>query len=81
MKTAAFIPFWSEGKDSFKANPPNADISILEGDKLIQVVAVLEDPVLAGESLAYTVKVLQGELPTTGEHVSVFIDTIFRPRF
>jgi hypothetical protein len=80
MRTASFIPFWSEGKDSFKANPPNADISILEGDKLIQVVAVLEDPVLAGESLAYTVKVLQGELPAKGEHVSVFIDTIFRPR-
>ena len=31
MKTTAFIPFWSEGKDSFKSNPPNADVSIVEG--------------------------------------------------
>lgn len=31
MKTTAFIPFWSEGKDSFKSNPPNGDVSLLEG--------------------------------------------------
>ena len=46
MTTAAFIPFWSNGKDNFAANPPNADISILEGDRLRQVVAVLQDPAL-----------------------------------
>jgi hypothetical protein len=32
MKTAAFIPFWSKGKDSFLSDPPNADISLLEGN-------------------------------------------------
>src|SRR5262249_40822629 len=46
MTTARFIPFWSEGADSFKSNPPNADISILEGKELRQVVAVLQDPEL-----------------------------------
>ena len=44
MKTAAFVPFWSEGKNSFLSDPPNADISILEGGALRQVVAVLEPP-------------------------------------
>jgi hypothetical protein len=29
-----FIPFWSKGKDNFASNPPNADISILEGSEL-----------------------------------------------
>ena len=33
MRTAAFVPFWSKGKDSFLSDPPNADISILEGDR------------------------------------------------
>src|SRR5262244_4066259 len=61
MKTAAFVPFWSKGKDSFLSDPPNADISILEGDQLRQIVAVLQDPVLQGDNLNYTVKVLQGE--------------------
>ena len=41
MKTSAFVPFWSTGKDSFLSDPPNADISILEAGKLHQVVAVL----------------------------------------
>jgi hypothetical protein len=34
MRTAAFPPFWSKGKDSFLSDPPNADISIVEDDKL-----------------------------------------------
>jgi hypothetical protein len=58
MKTTAFVPFWSTGKDSFLSDPPNADISILEGDKLRQVVAVLQSPSLKGDTLTYTVKVL-----------------------
>jgi hypothetical protein len=79
MKTAAFVPFWSEGKDSFLSDPPNADISILEDNKLRQVVAVLHDPVLQGESLSYTVKLLQGDMPAKGADVSVFIDIIGMP--
>ena len=63
MKTTAFVPFWSEGKDSFKSNPPNADISIVEGNDLQQIVVELLDPVLSGDSLTYTVKVLQGMMP------------------
>jgi len=79
MKTAAFIPFWNEGKDSFKSDPPNADISLLEGGELTQIVVVLQDPVLNGDDLTYTVKVLQGEMPAKGSEVSVFIDVIGRP--
>ena len=79
MKTTAFVPFWSKGKDSFLSDPPNADISILEGDKLRQVVAVLQAPALKGDTLTYTVKVLQGEMPAKGADVSVFIDIIGMP--
>jgi hypothetical protein len=79
MRTTAFVPFWSTGKDSFLSDPPNADISILEGDKLRQVVAVLQAPVLKGDTLTYTLKVLQGEMPAKGADVSVFIDIIGMP--
>jgi hypothetical protein len=79
MKTVAFVPFWSKGKDSFLSDPPNADISILEGDKLQQVVVVLESPEMKGDSLTYTVKVLQGDMPAKGADVSVFIDVIGMP--
>ena len=79
MKTTAFIPFWSEGKDSFKSNPPNADISIVEEKDLKQIIVELQDPVLKGDNLTYTVKILQGTMPAEGADVSVFIDIIGRP--
>lgn len=80
MRTAAFVPFWSRGRDSFLSDPPNADLSILEGGELRQVVAVLRDPVLDGGNLIYTVQVLDGTMPNAGDEVSVFIDMIGMPR-
>jgi hypothetical protein len=79
MKTTAFVPFWSTGKDSFLSDPPNADVSILEGDKLRQMVVVLQAPALKSDALTYTVKVLQGDVPAKGADVSVFIDIIGMP--
>lgn len=79
MKTTTFVPFWSSGKDSFLSDPPNADISIVQGDKLLQVVVVLQSPVLKGDTLTYTVKVLQGDMPAKGSDVSVFIDIVGMP--
>jgi hypothetical protein len=79
MKTSAFIPFWSDGKDSFKSDPPNADVSILEGSTLKQVVVELQEPQLSADNLTYTVKVLGGPMPESGSDVSVFIDIIGRP--
>jgi hypothetical protein len=79
MRTTAFVPFWSQGKDSFLKDPPNADISIVEGDAMRQVVVVLRDPVLEGDTLRYKIEKLQGEIPTRGADVSVFIDVIGMP--
>jgi hypothetical protein len=79
MATAKFIPFWSEGSDSFLADPPNADLSILEDGALRQAVVVLRDPVLEGEDLHYTVQVIGGEMPVLGSDVSIFIDVIGMP--
>jgi hypothetical protein len=79
MRTAKFVPFWSQGKDSFLSDPPNADVSIIEGDKLKQVIVTLMDPKLEGDNLSYTVKILEGDMPAKGADVSVFIDIIGMP--
>lgn len=79
MKTAAFVPFWSKGKDSFLSDPPNADLSIIEGNELKQVVVVLQEPALNGTDLSYSVKIVSGEMPEKGSDVSVFIDIIGMP--
>ena len=80
MKTTAFVPFWSQGKDSFAKDPPNADVSIVEGDAMRQIVVVLQDPILEGDVLRYKIKTVQGEMPEKGSDVSVFIDIIGMPR-
>ena len=51
----------------------------MEGNGLRQIVAVLQDPMLQGDNLTYTVKVLQGDMPAEGTDVSVFIDIIGMP--
>jgi len=51
----------------------------VEGNGLRQIVAVLQDPMLQGDNLTYTVKVLQGDMPAEGTDVSVFIDIIDMP--
>ena len=79
MKTTAFVPFWSQGKDSFAKDPPNADVSIIDGDTMRQVIVELQDPVLKGDVLRYKVKTLQGDMPAKGNDVSVFIDIIGMP--
>ena len=79
MKTTAFVPFWSEGEDSFESDPPNADISIVDGKTLKQTVVELQDPGLHCNTLTYTVKILQGDMPAAGTDVAVFIDIIGRP--
>jgi hypothetical protein len=79
MQTADFLPFWTEGNDSFQEDPPNADISIIEGDNLVQAVVVLRDPVLEGSDLHYTVQIIGGDMPVLGDNASLFIDIIGRP--
>ena len=80
MATIDFVPFWSEGKDSFLKDPPNANLSVLgQGKEVGDVVVVLGNPVLKGDDLSYGVKILEGEMPVTGGPVSLFIDVIGMP--
>jgi hypothetical protein len=79
MLTDDFVPFWSEGDDSFKSDPPNADVALLEADTVENVVVTLHDPKFEGGNLSYRVDVLEGELPARGGACSLFIDIIGRP--
>ena len=80
MTTARFVPFWSEGKDSFLKDPPNATLSFLEKGDMADAVVVLRDPVLEGVDLSYQVEVLEGDIPSSAGAASLFIDIIGMPR-
>ncbi len=79
MATSDFVPFWSEGDDSFESNPPNADLALLEEGQVENVVVTLHEPRLEGHDLSYKVKLLEGQPPASGGAASLFIDIIGRP--
>jgi hypothetical protein len=80
MPTSAFVPFWSEGQDSFLKDPPNANLSILEKEtEGADIVVVLRKPSLNGRDLSYDIEIIEGELPAKGGPVSLFIDVIGMP--
>lgn len=81
LTTERFVDLWDEGENSFTVDPPNAVLSFLELDDSPpeDAVVVLSKPMLEGESITYTVNVLEGSIPEKAGHCSLFIDTFGRP--
>ncbi len=73
-----YLKLWTDGKDSFDADPPNATLSIFEGNKddLLDVVVTLKNPRYHGEDLIYDITLIEGELPKLGGPSSLFIDIL-----
>src|SRR5436305_10746512 len=46
MQTSRFVPLWSQGKDSFLKDNPNATLSIFSGDNVVDLVVELSNPPL-----------------------------------
>ena len=80
MPTSEFVPLWSQGKDSFLRDNPNATLSVFHGDKVSDLVVELSNPQLSGNDLSYDVKVLEGTLLAKGGACALFIDVIGMPR-
>ena len=78
--TTKFVSHWGTGSDSFKADPPNAALSILGDKEPQQFVVELKSPRLKDGNLIYDVKVLDGDKTAKGGDCSLFIDVIGRPR-
>ncbi len=78
VKIPGFIQLWGEGGDSFKDDPPNANLSILESYQVKSDVVKIADPQFKNKKLTYKiVKVLEGDLPASGGVCSLFIDGLF----
>lgn len=80
MTTAEFIPFWSQGQDSFLKDNPNASLSVFQANAEPAVVEVtLKNPQLSGTDLTYEVTLLSGQVPAQGAEATLFIDIIGMP--
>jgi len=76
-----YLPLWTQGKDSFFKDPPNATLSVFENGQmeLTDVVVKLQHPRLAGNDLTYDITVIEGKLPVAGGPTALFIDVIGMP--
>jgi hypothetical protein len=79
MQTNKFVPLWSQGKDSFLKDNPNATLSIFSGDNVSDLVVELSNPQLSGSDLTYDARVLEGTPPANGGACALFIDIIGMP--
>jgi hypothetical protein len=79
MQTSRFVPLWSQGKDSFLKDNPNATLSIFRGDNVSDLVVELSNPQLSGNDLTYDARILEGTPPANGGACALFIDIIGMP--
>jgi hypothetical protein len=80
--TAHLLEEWATGSDSFEKDPPNATVSVFskDGSSVADAVVTLKSPKLEGDTLAFAVDVLEGDLAAADGPASVFIDIIGMPR-
>ena len=81
LTSKKFVDQWGEGEDSFAEDPPNAVLSFLEDGDTVpeEVTMTISDPHLDGDTLTYTVDILDGMLPASSGPCSLFIDPVGRP--
>ena len=79
----AFVSLWDKGEgNTFKADPPNAVLTWLDGDKVHEAEVVITDAsVLAhGKAISFELKLEAGEAPSGKmQGVSLFVDDRYSP--
>ncbi len=79
MTTADFVDEWNKGENSFADDPPNAVLSVFSEDNISDVVIELNNPRLEGLNLVYDIKLIEGEMLSSGGATSIFIDPVGKP--
>ncbi len=74
MSLSEFIEMWNKGSDSFKADPPNATLSVLTKDGAKNVVVELMSVEQKGGSVVFKVAMLEGNMTGSFEASSLFLD-------
>jgi len=76
MSAPKFIEMWDKGVDNFKADPPNATLSVLEKGGAKNVVVELMSAEQKNGSVVFKVAVLEGKLTESFGSSSIFIDSM-----
>ena len=80
MKMDQYLAEWAkaEGPDNFNSDPPNAILSVFEPGQADNTVVVVKisHPVVDGNDIVYSYKIIQGAMPGNGGATALFIDSI-----
>lgn len=78
LSIEVFAQGWDKGSDSFRADPPNATLSILGKDGANNIVVELSNPDVKVKegSISFKGRVLQGEMPKSFGNSTLFIDDV-----
>jgi hypothetical protein len=79
VTTKEYVDHWAVGDNNFSADPPNAVLSVLQGDKTEDIAVVLTEPRLEDNDLVYTVEILEGNPTIEAGAAALFIDIIGAP--
>lgn len=73
-----YLKEWTEAPDDFNDDPPNATLSVYEPGQAQSSLVVVEilNPVVEGEDLIYSYRLIDGKMPENGGMVALFIDRI-----
>ena len=74
-----FVESWNKGTDSFKADPPNATLSVLTKEGAKNVVVELKSVQQKRGSVVFKAEVLDGVSPQTFNATAIFIDGLQIP--
>jgi hypothetical protein len=76
-----FVELWEAGANRFAVDPPNAVLSFLDENDTSRedAVVILREPRLEGNTLSYSVEILEGNLPARYGPCALFIDVFGRP--
>jgi hypothetical protein len=77
MSVSKFVEMWDKGDDSFKADPPNATLSVLKKDAAKNVVVELMSVEQKSGSVVLKLAVLEGNVTGAFETSSLFIDYFY----
>lgn len=79
MSVSDFTELWNGSSDSFKADPPNAVLSVMDGDKANNYVVELMGAEAKDNTVTFKVRVLKGAPPDSFSTASLFVDMHFGP--
>lgn len=76
LSLQVFAQGWDQGNDSFRADPPNATLSIMTEDGVKNAIVELSEPDAKVKEgfISFKVRVLDGEVPKKFGTATLFID-------